>query len=84
MSVIKSSINRKSEQFREYQSSMQVLVADLRKRVESIALGGGERARDKHLSRGKLLPRERIRVLLDTGSPFFGVVSVRCLQHVQK
>ncbi|MCW8950967.1 MAG: methylcrotonoyl-CoA carboxylase [Sedimenticola sp.] len=70
MSVIKSSINRKSEQFREYQASMQALVADLRERVATIAEGGGERARDRHLSRGKLLPRERIRVLLDTGSPF--------------
>lgn len=70
MSVINSSINRKSEQYREYQTAMQVLVIDLRERVESIAQGGGERAREKHLSRGKLLPRERIRVLLDTGSPF--------------
>jgi 3-methylcrotonyl-CoA carboxylase beta subunit len=70
MSVIKSSVNRRSEQYRENQASMQQLVADLRERVERIALGGGERAREKHLKRGKLLPRERIRVLLDTGSPF--------------
>lgn len=70
MSVIKSSINRKSEQYRENQVFMQALVADLRERVEVIAEGGGERAREKHLKRGKLLPRERIRVLLDTGSPF--------------
>ena len=70
MSVIKSSINRKNEQYRENQVFMQALVADLRERVEVIAEGGGERAREKHLKRGKLLPRERIRVLLDTGSPF--------------
>ncbi len=70
MSVIKSSVNRKSEQFRENQAAMQTLLADLRDRVDEIARGGGERAREKHLKRGKLLPRERIRVLLDTGSPF--------------
>lgn len=70
MSVIKSSVNRKSEQFRDNQAAMQALLADLRDRVDEIARGGGERAREKHLKRGKLLPRERIRVLLDTGSPF--------------
>ncbi|AKH19410.1 carboxyl transferase domain-containing protein [Sedimenticola thiotaurini] len=70
MSVIKSSVNRKSEQYRENQAAMQALLADLRDRVDEIARGGGDRAREKHLKRGKLLPRERIRVLLDTGSPF--------------
>lgn len=70
MSVIKSSVNRKSEQYRENQAAMQALLADLRDRVDEIARGGGDRAREKHLQRGKLLPRERIRVLLDTGSPF--------------
>ena len=70
MAVIKSSINRKSDQYRENREAMQVLVADLREKVDRIAQGGGERAREKHLQRGKLLPRERIRVLLDTGSPF--------------
>ncbi|WP_275100385.1 carboxyl transferase domain-containing protein [Sedimenticola hydrogenitrophicus] len=70
MSVINSSINRKSEQYRENQAAMQALLADLREKVDGIAKGGGERALEKHLQRGKLLPRERIRVLLDTGSPF--------------
>jgi len=70
MAVIKSSINRKSEQYRENLDAMQALVADLRDKVDRIAQGGGERAREKHLKRGKLLPRERIRMLLDTGSPF--------------
>mgnify|MGYP002713149130 FL=1 len=70
MAVIKSSINRKSEQYRENLDAMQALVADLREKVDRIAQGGGERAREKHLKRGKLLPRERIRMLLDTGSPF--------------
>ena len=42
----------------------------MRKRLAAIAKGGGEEAREKHLARGKLLPRERIRLLLDPGAPF--------------
>lgn len=49
---------------------MQALVAELCDKVDEIKKGGGEAARDKHLARGKLLPRDRIRTLLDTGSPF--------------
>jgi 3-methylcrotonyl-CoA carboxylase beta subunit len=46
------------------------LAADLRKRLEVAALGGPQRARDRHRARGKLLPRERVDHLLDPGSPF--------------
>ena len=49
---------------------MRALVADLREKVAAVRLGGGETARAKHTARGKLLPRERIRQLLDVGSPF--------------
>jgi 3-methylcrotonyl-CoA carboxylase beta subunit len=49
---------------------MRTVVDDLRLKVAEIERGGGERARERHLSRGKLLPRERVRVLLDEGSPF--------------
>ena len=49
---------------------MRSLVDDLRARVEQIASGGGKDARDKHVARGKLLPRDRIQALLDPGSPF--------------
>lgn len=48
-------------------------VATLRARVARAAEGGGERARERHLSRGKLLPRMRIDGLLDPGSPFLEV-----------
>lgn len=70
MSVIKSKVNLRDETFSKNREAMQQVVNDLRSKVSVIAQGGGERARDKHLKRGKLLPRERIRVLLDTGSPF--------------
>ncbi|MBW8299594.1 MAG: methylcrotonoyl-CoA carboxylase [Hydrogenophaga sp.] len=49
---------------------MRGLVEDLRAKVAEIALGGGETARQRHLSRGKLLPRDRIDGLLDPGTPF--------------
>jgi 3-methylcrotonyl-CoA carboxylase beta subunit len=46
------------------------LAADYRRRRADAAEGGPERARDRHLARGKLLPRERVAGLLDPGSPF--------------
>src|SRR5207302_40106 len=46
------------------------LVVDLRAKVGAIREGGGEEARRRHLARGKLLPRERVRALLDPGAPF--------------
>jgi 3-methylcrotonyl-CoA carboxylase beta subunit len=49
---------------------MEALVKDLREKVSKIAEGGPERARKKHLDRGKLLPRERVERLLDPGTPF--------------
>ena len=49
---------------------MQALVDDLNDKLKAIALGGGEKARERHTGRGKLLPRERIDQLLDNGSPF--------------
>ncbi|MFC0316454.1 carboxyl transferase domain-containing protein [Gordonia phosphorivorans] len=45
----------------------------LRERLTQAAEGGGAKARDRHLSRGKLLPRDRIDALLDPGSPFLEV-----------
>ncbi|EYR64486.1 methylcrotonoyl-CoA carboxylase [Actinotalea ferrariae CF5-4] len=49
------------------------LVADLRARLRTAALGGSQAARDRHVARGKLLPRERVDALLDEGSPFLEV-----------
>ncbi len=70
MTVLKSAINSRSEEFLRNRSSLQALVDDLRAKVETVKQGGGAKAREKHLARGKLLPRERVRALLDTGSPF--------------
>src|SRR5437763_6721150 len=70
MPVIPSSHDRRSEAIRDNDSAMRALVADLREESVTIALGGCEASRNRHLSRGKLLARERIRLLLDPGSPF--------------
>ena len=70
MSVIDSSVNTRSEAYQANAAAMRKLVSDLRDRVARARLGGGEQARDKHLARGKLLPRDRVDSLLDPGSPF--------------
>src|SRR5215468_8692760 len=70
MPVITSKLDARSAGYQASAGLMQRLVADLRDKVGIVAQGGGEAAREKHLSRGKLLPRERVRTLLDVGSPF--------------
>src|ERR1700744_2252273 len=59
-----------SEEFRENERAMRALAADLRREADRIAQGGSKAAVEKHRTAGKLTARERIRVLLDTGSPF--------------
>ncbi|APA88541.1 methylcrotonoyl-CoA carboxylase [Paraburkholderia sprentiae WSM5005] len=70
MPIIESKLNPRSDDFRANAAALEALVADLRAKVEQLAQGGGQAARDKHTSRGKLLPRERIAQLLDPGTPF--------------
>ena len=70
MSLLKTTLNTRSDEFLSNQKAMQVLVDDLQAKVQKISKGGGDKATEKHLSRGKLLPRERVRLLLDPGSPF--------------
>jgi 3-methylcrotonyl-CoA carboxylase beta subunit len=70
MTVLKSTIDVRSSDFAAASAAMQAVVDDLRAEVENVKLGGGEAARAKHTGRGKMLPRERVRALLDPGSPF--------------
>jgi 3-methylcrotonyl-CoA carboxylase beta subunit len=70
MTVLTTSLDTRSEAFRGNDAAMRELVADLREKLATIEEGGGEGARRRHLERGKLLPRERVRLLLDPGSPF--------------
>src|SRR5579883_3592297 len=70
MTVLASQIDTRSDTFKRNAEAMRALVADLKARTDKVRLGGGEESRKRHLSRGKLLPRERVRALLDPGSPF--------------
>ena len=70
MALIASTIDTSAEEFRINQATMARLVDELRDRRGQAALGGPERARERHAARGKLLPRERIMRLIDPGSPF--------------
>ena len=70
MPAFKSKIDIQSADFHNNTESMGKLVDDLQEELQKSALGGSEKARKKHSGRGKLLPRERVRLLLDPGSPF--------------
>ena len=70
MSVIASQIDPRAPDFQASSAQLKGLVDDLHHELARSAEGGGEKARAKHTARGKLLPRERIRALLDPGSPF--------------
>ena len=73
MSVIKSNINPRAEEFRVNAAALTAQVADLRAKVAEGSRGGGEEARAKHAARGKLLPRDRIDHLLDPGTAFLEI-----------
>jgi 3-methylcrotonyl-CoA carboxylase beta subunit len=68
--ILDTKLNPRSDDFRAAADHMRALVADLKAKVAQVAEGGGEAARAKHVARGKLLPRERVTMLLDPGTPF--------------
>jgi 3-methylcrotonyl-CoA carboxylase beta subunit len=70
VSTLRSTASPGSSEFRANVEAHDALLADLRAQLERVAMGGGERARERHASRGKLLPRERVDRLLDPGAPF--------------
>src|SRR5919112_1383901 len=73
MPMIESALDLRSPEARANAEAMRGLVTDLRESAERVRLGGGQAARERHLSRGKLLPRDRIRALIDPVSPFLEV-----------
>src|SRR6056297_1059564 len=70
MTVLQSNLNPRDEAFQKNSDHMQAQVDDLGRLVATIREGGGEKAQQRHLSRGKLLPRDRLQAVLDPGSPF--------------
>ena len=73
METLASQLDTSSEQFAANAEAQLSLVHELKKRLAVAALGGPEKSRERHISRGKLLPRERIDYLLDEGSPFLEI-----------
>ena len=73
MSVIQSAISPKSPAFIDNASRMRALAGDIANIAATIKSGGSAEARSRHVSRGKLLPRDRIAHLLDPGSPFLEI-----------
>ncbi len=70
MARLKTSINTGSDDFAANRAAMAAVVADLAAKRTAAAAGGPERLRERHLARGKLLPRDRVLGLIDPGSPF--------------
>ncbi|WP_019399516.1 carboxyl transferase domain-containing protein [Pseudoxanthomonas sp. GW2] len=73
MPVLRSQIDTRSPEFRENESHHRQLAEELHQRLQRAAEGGGEKARQRHVERGKLPVRERIDALLDPGSPFLEI-----------
>ncbi len=70
MKKLESKLNPRDAQFQANEQAMRLQVGDLHMRIAAAAQGGGEAARAKHTARGKLLPRDRVSMLLDPGTPF--------------
>jgi 3-methylcrotonyl-CoA carboxylase beta subunit len=70
MPVLESRLNARAADFLANAVAMRALVDDLRAKFEQVTQGGGDVARARHSGRGKLLPRERVEMLLDPGTPF--------------
>src|SRR5512146_201484 len=70
MSVLPTHVNAKSVEFQENAAAMRGLLEEFHARQAQVRQGGSERARQRHVERGKLLPRERVELLLDPGAPF--------------
>lgn len=70
MPALETKLNARSADFQANAAAMQAQVDDLNAQVAKAALGGGEATRARHVSRGKLLPRDRVQMLLDPGTPF--------------
>jgi 3-methylcrotonyl-CoA carboxylase beta subunit len=68
--VLTSSCDPSGAQFRANATAMAALVEELRGVTAQTAIGGSQTSRDRHVARGKLLPRDRVDAVLDAGSPF--------------
>ncbi len=70
MPALDTKLNARSADFQANAAAMRAVVDDLKAQIQKATLGGGDAARAKHTARGKLLPRDRVQMLLDPGTPF--------------
>ncbi|HVV62196.1 MAG TPA: carboxyl transferase domain-containing protein [Pseudolabrys sp.] len=70
MAILASTVDKNASEFRANAERMRALVQELQARRAEAALGGPEKSRERHIGRGKLLPRDRVMNLVDPGSPF--------------
>ena len=70
MPMLETKLNARSAEFQTNAAAMRLVVEDLKAKVAQASLGGGDVARARHTARGKLLPRDRVQMLLDPGTPF--------------
>ncbi|MCE5304989.1 methylcrotonoyl-CoA carboxylase, partial [bacterium] len=76
MQQIQSNISTKSNEYKDNFENSQRLLSELKERIARVKQGGTESARQKHLSRGKLLTRDRVQHLLDHDTPFMELSSL--------
>src|SRR5512138_1719132 len=79
MSPIESQVRPRGPEFQANAAAMRALVEDLRATARKVAEGGGAAAREKHVARGKLLPRDRVDRLLDPGTPLLEIGQLAAL-----
>ena len=79
MPALTSKLNPRADDFKASALQMRQLVGDLNARLATIAQGGGAAARAKHTARGKLLPRDRVEMLLDPDTPFLEIGALAAL-----
>ncbi|MBB3871338.1 carboxyl transferase domain-containing protein [Brevundimonas mediterranea] len=73
MPKLTSAVDPQSPKYKSLHAHNSALVAELRDHVAQAARGGSDKSRERHVARGKLLPRDRVERLLDPGSPFLEV-----------
>ena len=73
MTILTTRIDEDGDEFRRYSEHNRALANELRTRVADAAQGGSDKHRERHVARGKLLPRDRVERLLDPGSPFLEI-----------
>ena len=80
MEILSTTVEPASASFEANEAAQRALVKELREKLATAALGGPEKSRERHVARGKLLPRERVDLLLDEGSPFLEVAPLAAHQ----